>query len=199
MINNALKFGVIMMSVFFITNCAGNRIIYSYRGINFYNKEDALFAQQTHLNNLLSQIQSFKNPLVDKKLIVSIPAKDQIYSTLVSSFSKINKSAGSNFSSDLIDYNAQRLHESYRSTYNNIKKMNIYKTVELVEGTYSTIIQPSPTCDTFCYFSSGAGNDIWFMLNVKNGKQVFAYDRSLPEGPTRTESFCNAIKAFALQ
>ena len=197
MINNALKFVVILLSIIFISSCARN--LYYYGSAKFSNKEGALIAQQTNLNNLLSQIQPFEHPLVDKKLIVSIPTKDQIYSDHIFRRSIINKSSVSSAESDRIDYLAQTVYENYKTNYILIKKKNIYKTVELVEGSYSSIIQPSSTFDTFCCFSSGEGTPVWFMLNIKNGKQVFSFDTTLPSGIARTEALLNAVKAFALQ
>ena len=197
--NNALKFVVTLLIIIFITSCAGNRNWYPFKGVKYYNKEEALFAVQTYFESQNSQVQPFLRPLVDKKLIVSIPTKEQIYSYIVYRKSKKSKYSVSSAERDSIDYFAQSIHIHFKSFYEMVKKKNIYKTVELVEGSYTSIIQPSPSCDTICRYSSGEGNDVWFMLNVKNGKQVLSFDESLPAGPARSESLLNAVKAFALQ
>jgi hypothetical protein len=197
--NNLIYVGLIILCIFFIASCAGNRNSYYYGGTLYPTKQEALFAQQNNLNNLASQVQPLDHPLVDKKLLVSIPTKEQIYSDLVFRMSNRNKTVLSSAESDRLDCSANIIHEANKNMYIVIKKKNIYKTVELVEGSFSSIIQPSLTCDTFCRFSSGEADALWFMLNIKNGKQVFAFDESLPTGPARTESICNAVKAFALQ
>ena len=197
--NNALKFVVILLIIIFFQCCARNRNIYLYDGAKFYIKEEALSAQQTALNHLVAQVQPFDRPLVAKKLIVSIPTKDAIYADYMFRRSKTNKSSVSRAESARYDYLAQAEYDRQKNTYDIIKKKNIYKATELIEGSYSSIIQPSPTCDTLCSFSSGEASVVMFMLNVKNGKQVFAFDTTLPTGPARTEALLNGVKAFALQ
>jgi hypothetical protein len=200
MINNLWKLGLILLSIILIANCAGNRQIYTFKGAQYNTQEEAIAAQRTHENNLVAQIQPFEHPLVDKKLIVSIPTKEAIYADYIFRLSKKAKiSSLTAEQSDTINFNAMARYEMCLSTYKAIKQKNIYKTVELVESSYTSIIQPSATCDTLCDFSSGEGSVVTYMLNVKNGKQVFTFDSSFPDGLARTESLLNAVKAFALQ
>jgi hypothetical protein len=196
--NKLLKLGLIILNIF-IVSCASNAPnVYYERGAKFATKEEALLVHQNRLNNLIAQIQPFEKPLVNKRLIVSIPTTDEIYSRWISILNRKQNEILTK-KDDQVYYWSERDYENNKSVYDMIKKKNIYKTVELVDGSYSSIIQPSPTCDTLCNYSSGKGNIVWFMLNVKNGKQVFAYDTSLPEGQERNEALLNAVKAFALQ
>ena len=188
--NKKFKFALILFVTIISQSCAGT---YFYENQSYQSKDAALNAQQLILDNLRSQIEPFEKPLVEKKLIVLIPTKENMYAEYVLRGSK----QGRPLSGDL-DYSAQSFYCELKNIYECIKKKNIYKTVELNEGSFSSIIQPSTTFDTFCAYSSGDGDAIWYMLNVKNGKQVFSFDHTL-KGFARLESFLSSIKAFALQ
>ena len=179
---------------------AGCAQAYIYEGKRYDSAEAMFMAGNTAHTDALRQITPLPQALTSKKLIVAIPSEKAFYDAGYAYATKIDGRVptGPNLETftNLVKFN----HGAIKNLYDAIERRRIYSSTSYREmGSTVVNLEPSADTDVMYVTSPDPTSAQWFYASQKYGKQVFAFDRSVP-GPTgKTNAFLEAVQAQAIR
>jgi hypothetical protein len=191
---------ILFTSLIFAAALGGCATQYTYEGQKYSSKEAFLQAVEDRIANTISSITPLKAPLSNKKLIMAIPSFEVLHSMGVANFVKINNREPNSLQAEL----GRNLN---RSNYLNVKvfldavhKKNIYRETQFIEmQSGSDTLAPSTSADVLYLAAMDVSSTQWYFGSEKNGREIFAYDRSSTNMTGKVQAFLEAVQTRAIR
>jgi hypothetical protein len=187
------------IGVVLLAGCAGQKFF--LEGKQYNSKDEFIAARESTRSSCLASVTPLPQPIVNRKLVMMIPTQETIYKNRYAIIKAANP--GYPVTMDGLRNNVliAGLGESYRQNFEQVKKRNMYASVELVE--YESLSEPQPTSNTDVYFirlAEGLGaRDTIYLVTSKNGRQIVNVDASSVLCSKRIESLLASLQTLALQ
>lgn len=160
---------------------------------------EALFqaAVQDYIDESLSKVQPLPAPLTNKKLIAALPSESAFYAE---SARRYTEAMGEPLNGIAIEQNTNLSKSNYKMIkvfFEAVQKRGIYSSVEIRDMSNIVIaLEPSQEYDViYLNLGNSIANEQFFYSSVKNGKQVFFYDKSVDP----MNGFIEAIQMQAIR
>jgi hypothetical protein len=182
-----------------VAGCA-TRATYTLSGQKYSSKEDFQQASIAGAARAMSNVSRLPRPLTTKKIVVAIPSEETLHNEDSRRFLVQNGRTPNPVQQELIDNLGTHNFRGVKVFYEAIERRGIYASAQF-KGMPTTAVSLEPSADTdVLYFTEpSVGSGQWFYASQKHGKQVFAYDRSAPEGSARVQRFLEAVEAQAIR
>lgn len=191
------RYVVVIAQMIVLSGCAAN---YTLEGVKYNNKETFHAAVDNQKAVSLSKIQPLQKPLTDRGLIFAIPKAEVLIAASKQHFTKIEGRQPIGIAAEILE-NVPLANHKLSVVYGDaIEKRGIYRSVrKLPLESMDSSLQPTANEDVLYYTEPTIGSGQWFYASAKNGKQVFAFDRSKPGADGKISAFLEAVQAQAIR
>jgi hypothetical protein len=173
---------------------------YTYDGQKYTSKEAFLQAVDDKIANSISSTVPLKVPLSNKKLIIAIPSYDVYNKLAVAKFVKINSREPNPRELEITQTLNRSNYLTTKIIFDAVQKKNIYRETQFVDmqsGTDS--FAPSASTDVLYFSITDADSSQWYFSSEKNGREIFAWDRSPTNMTGKVQAFLEAVQARAIR
>lgn len=187
-------------SLIVVVALSGCAATYTYDGQKYDSKEKFQRAVDSTVSGVLSTITPLPMPLTQRNLVFAIPSETTILNVSVGYHVKINGSPPNALQNEMIENLSKANYKNMKVFFDAVQKKNIYASTQLIEmqsGTGS--FAASADTDTLYYVEPSQGSGQWYYNSLKNGKQIFAADRSSPTPAGKVQAFVDAVQAQAIR
>ena len=190
----------VILSIFAILFLSGCAINYTFDGQKYASKELLLKAVEDKVGDTLTLITPLNPPLSSKKLIMAMPSHE-VYNKLgIENFIKINNKEPNSIE---IEASSNVNRSNYLSTkifLDAVQKKNIYRETQFIHmQSGSDSFAPSANVDVLYLVFTDANSIQWYFATDKNGKEIFAYDRSASTIIGKVQAFLDAVQTRAIR
>jgi len=188
---------VLVAAVTLLTGCAAQ---YALDGQKYANKEDFHAAADTRVAQVLQGVQPLPKPLTDRSLVFALPGSNVIVQSAKARFVTMEKKQPVGIANEILE-NVPAVNYKLGRVYGMAAaKRGIYKSVRIVDlDSMNSSIQPSASEDVVYYVEPELNSGQYFYASAKNGKQVFAFDKSQPGMGGKLNGFLEALQAQAVR
>ena len=187
-------------SLIAILTLMGCATTYTLEGRKYDSKEKFQQAVDSGVSDVLSTITPLPTPLTQRKLVFAIPSEATILNVSVGYHVKTNGSPPNALQNEMYESLSTAAYKNMKVFFDAVQKKNIYASTQLIEmqsGTGS--FAASADTDTLYYVEPSQGSGQWYYNSFKNGKQIFAADRSSPTPAGKVQAFVDAVQAQAIR
>ena len=190
------KFAV-LLAIVALSGCA---TVYKYDGQTYSTKEELNAAVDAQVSRVLATITPLPAPLTRRKLTFAMPSLALLNEMGWKEFSaqqgkepsQQQKIVGSNLN--------QTIYTNIKIFSDAINKKNIYTSTQFMEMDSGSVSFPASTdTDTLVMSYPAPGAIQWYYTSLKNGKQIFAADRSSPTAEGKVQAFVDAVQVQAIR
>lgn len=186
-----------LVAVVALSGCAVN---YTYEGQKYDSKEKFHQAVDSSISGVLSGIAPLPAPLTQKKLIFAIPSQATLIDESTKRFVKAQGTQPIGSAKEILENIPSSNYKNIKVFFDAVQKKNIFTSTQFIEMQSMTgSFAASADADTL-YMIEPAPNSVqWYYTSLKNGKQIFAYDRSSPTSSGKVQAFIDAVQAQAIR
>lgn len=186
-----------LVAVVLLSGCAVN---YTFEGQKYDSKEKF----QQGVNDLyirtLVSITPLSKPITQKKLIFAIPSESTIIDESKKRYVKLQGVLPAGQALEILENISKSNYKGLKVFLDAIQKKNLYASVQLIEMQSMTgSFAASADTDTLYMIEPTAGSNQWYYSSLKQGKQIFAYDRSSPTAEGKVQAFVDAVQVQAIR
>ena len=129
-----------------------------------------------------------------------MPSESTLASESTARFVKIQGTQPSGPAKEIIENLSKSNFKSIKIFYEAVQKKNIFASTQFLETqTMTGTFEASGDMDTLYFFELSQGSGQWFYHSSKGGKQLFAYDRSVPTPTGKVQAFVDAVMTQAIR
>lgn len=173
---------------------------YTYDGQKYDSKEKLQQAVDSKVSDVLSTITPLPTPLTQKKLVFAIPSEATVFAENVNRHVKMNGNPPNAQQNEMYENLTKSNYKNTKVFFDAVKRKNIYASAQFIEMQSMTgSFAASADTDTLYYAEPSQGSGQWYYNSFKNGKQIFAADRSSPTPAGKVQAFVDAVQAQAIR
>ena len=189
-----------ILSAIAIVALSGCTTVYTYNGQKYESKERFHQAVDSTLSDALATITPLAAPLTKKKLLFAFPTEAALVTVGIENFVKVQGKEPNAASREMLENVTKANYRNNRVFFDAIQKKNIFASTQFLDmQTTSGSFEPSSDTDTMYYIEPRLGSGQWYYASFKNGKQIFASDRSSPTPAGKVQAFVDAVQAQAIR
>jgi hypothetical protein len=186
-----------LVAVVALSGCAVN---YTFEGQKYDSKEKFHQAVDGHVIRTLATITPLPKPLTQKKLIFAMPSETTLIDESKKRFAKTQSSAPTGPALEILENIPKSTYKNIKIYFDAIQKRNLYASVQFIDMQSMTgSFAASADTDTLYMIEPTAGSNQWYYSSLKQGKQIFAYDRSSPTAEGKVQAFVDAVQVQAIR
>jgi hypothetical protein len=179
---------------------SGCSTYYTYEGEKYKSKEKFHQAVDSTINRALTKVEPLSSPLTGKKLVFAMPSQSAFINASNDRFVSSQGSQPTGSAKEILENLSRANYRNIKVFYDAVLKKNIYSSVQFVDlSTMNSNYPASPNIDVIYFVEPMTGSAQWFYLTEKNGKQIFAYDRSSPTPEGKINAFVDAVQLLAIK
>lgn len=180
-----------------LSGCAVN---YTYDGLKYDSKEKLHQAVDSHVFRTLATVTPLAKPLTQKKLLFAMPSEATLINESKKNFIKSQGSAPTGAALEILENLPKSNYKNIKIFFDAVQKRNLYLSVQFIEMQSMTgSLAASMDTDTLYMVEPTLGSNQWYYTSFKQGKQIFAYDRSSPTAEGKVQAFIDAVQVQAIR
>lgn len=186
-----------LVVVIALSGCAVN---YTYQGQKYDSKEKLHQAVDDHISRTLATVTPLPKPLSNKKLVFAIPSEATLINESKKNFIKTQGTAPTGAALEILENLPKSHFKNIKIFFDAVQKRNLYASVQFLEMQSMTgSFAASTDTDTLYMVEPTLGSNQWYYTSLKQGKQIFAYDRSSPTADGKVQAFIDAVQVQAIR
>ena len=179
---------------------SGCTTTYTYDGQKYTSKETFHQAVDARVSGVVSGTAPFPSPLTQKKLLFAMPSETTIFNETVRRHVALKGSQPNAQANKIYENLSKSNYKNIKVFFDAIQKKNIYGSAQFIEMQAMTgSFAASADTDALYMVEPAQGSNQWYYTSLKNGKQIFAYDRSNPTLEGKVQAFVEAVQAQAIR
>lgn len=145
----------------------------------------------------IANVAPLPRPVTSRSLVFAIPSRDALMALSIANFEKAQGRKPSGQAEEMVSTLTTGNYRLMRVFGHAVSKRGIYPSLRMVDLDTTTPSVPIATAeeDVLYYFESGPSTAGWFYVTKTGGRQVFAFDRSLPGSKAKVAAFLDAVQA----
>lgn len=190
------KFAVLIV----FTALSGCAVNYTFEGQKYDSKEKFQQAVESNALAVVSTITPLPIPLSQRKLIFAMPSESTIIDESVRRFVVLKGTQPIGPAAEILQNLSKSNYKNIKVYYDAVQKKAIYASTQFVDMQSMTgSFAASPDSDVLYMVEQSQGSNQWYYVSHKQGKQIFAYDRSSPTFEGKVQAFVDAVQAQAIR
>lgn len=191
------KFAPLFLALLLLTGCS---TFYILEGQRYESKEAFNQASDNLANEALASVVPLPTPLSKRKLIFAIPSESTMTTESLARATRLNNGVLNAAQVEMMRTLSSSNYRMVKVFYDAVLKRSIYASTQLVEmSTMAISLEASPDADVLYMTEPAQNAGQWFFGSNKQGRQVFAYDRSAQGAPAKVKAFLEAVQAQAVR
>lgn len=192
-----IKKFAMLVAVIALSGCGTT---YTYNGQKYDSKEKFQQAVDSTVSDVLSTIAPLPTPLTQRKLIFAMPSEATLFNETVSRHVKQSGSQPNALQNEMFENLSKANYKNIRVFFEAVLKKNIFASTQFIPMQAMTgSFAASSDTDTLYMVEPSPGSNQWYYASFKQGKQIFAYDRSSPDPAGKVQAFVDAVQAQAIR
>lgn len=186
-----------LVAVIALSGCAVN---YTFEGQKYESKEKFLQGVDDLYARTLMSISPSAKPITQKKLIFAIPSEATIIDESKRRYTKQQGTPPVGQALEILESIPKSNYKGLKVFFDALQKKNLYASVQLIEMQSMTgSIAASADADVLYMIEPSQNAGQWYYTSLKNGKQIFAYDKSGSTLDAKLQAFIEAVQLQAIR
>lgn len=189
-----------IFNIIAIVALSGCAVTYTYEGQKYDSKEKFHQAVDSSVSAVINGIDPLSTPLTQKKLVFALPSVEILIDEGTKRFAKAQGSQPTGQAKEILDNITISNFKNVKVFYEAIQKRKIFASTQFIEmQSMNGSFAASADTDTLYFIEPSQGSNQWYYTSLKNGKQIFSYDRSSPTQTGKVQAFVDAVQAQAIR
>lgn len=190
----------IMLGFVAILALSGCAVNYTFEGQKYDSKEKFQQAVDDLYTRALISVIPLTKPITQKKLIVAIPSESTLIEESKKRYIKLQGASPAGAALEVLENLPRSNYKGLKVFFDAVQKKNLYVSVQLIEMQSMTgTLAASIETDVLYMIEPAQNAGQWYYTSLKQGKQVFAYDKSGTTLEAKLQAFIDAVQLQAIR